>query len=362
MKGQLRDISIYTQIGLLPNIINANNRIIANEFDNIFDASNNTLIKSVDASKGKVTAHWGEFVNLSVDRLTVKDTSSSFSNILENVNHNSLGKRFFSDFLPEERATDDYYAHDINMIKGLAKSLATINASLATLWESLSIKAPNGGQYNDSLTGTVLDASAKYSSSDYQSSSEYYYPVDSSTVYSYGASSPSLAVRAMQFGIDPSTLEEIENAGSYSFSKLIDNEYVNVFSSDVVKYSYPAEYYGYSLQTLKKKVSVLSDIYDIREGMKYNYVNVVSNYVKIDNTKPFSLSLSHVGEVVNLLLDKKDESNDFIVKLSSHPYEHLHIKASDWRTAKVELICVSISNDYGPVFDLYKYSGSVSIV
>lgn len=365
MKGKLRDISLSTQIALLPNIINSNNRIITSEFDNIFDASNNVLIKSVDASAGRVRAHWGQFVNIEVERINIKDVSSSFGDILKNVNHNSLGKRMFNDFLPEERLTDDYYAHDINMIKGLPKTLAIMNASIATLWKSLSVKKPNGGQYNDSLTGTVLDASIKYSGPEWESdpdNPDYQFPVvDASLTNLSYASVNNIQTRAAKLGIEPSVLESIEQTGTYSFEKKVDSEYVKVFQSDVVKYSYPLNYYGMSFSELEKKVNVESELWDIKNNQKYNYVQCISNYVKIDNSKPFSLSLSNVGVVINILLDKPKDDKDYIIKLNSHPYEHIHIKAKDYRTTKIKLICVSLSDDYGPVFEVYEYSGNIEI-
>ena len=90
MKGHLRDIHVDNPIGLLPNIINTNNQVITAEFDNIFDASNNVLTKSLDASGGFARAHWGYFVNLDVNRLNVKDVSASFGNILTAISKASL--------------------------------------------------------------------------------------------------------------------------------------------------------------------------------------------------------------------------------------------------------------------------------
>lgn len=365
MKGSLRDITINSQISSLPNVVNTNNRIITAEFDNIFDASNNVLIKSVDASAGMVRAHWGYFVNIDVDHINIKDTSSSLGDLLKNVEHNSLGKRMFDDFLPEERLTEDYYAHDINMIKGLPKTLAIMNASIAILWKSLSIKKPNGGQYNDSLTGTVIDASIKYSGPDWQvdpDNPDYVYPVnDTSTSSARMLYDDYIQAKANDLGIEHEMLKSIQQTGTYSFKKKVDTEYVNVLKSDVIKYSYPLNYYGMSFTELSKKVQVNSDLWDIKNNQKYNYAQCVSNYVKIDNSKPFSLSLSNVGVVVTLLLEKANEDNDFVVKLNSNPYEHLYIKAKDYKVTKVKLICTGISDDYGPQFEVYEYSGTIEI-
>lgn len=53
----LKDISINTFIGQLPDVINYNNSAIDKEFEYIFDASSNRLIKSVYAPAGSVEAH-----------------------------------------------------------------------------------------------------------------------------------------------------------------------------------------------------------------------------------------------------------------------------------------------------------------
>lgn len=365
MKGHLRDIQIQNPIGSLPNIINTNNSIIKNEFDNIFDASNNVLVKSLRIDNGYVRAHWGRFVNIEVDRINIKDVSSSLGDILENVDHNSLGKRFFDDFLPEERLEDKYYCHDINVIKGLPKTLAIINASIATLWKSLSIKTPNGGQYNDALTGTVLDASLKYSGPDWQidpENPEYVYPVEDACIASTSIPyNDYVNLKAAKTGVEPEIVRSIEQTGTYKFEKKIDNEFVQVFHSDIVKRQYPISYYSMSFKDLEKKVKVKSDLWDIKNHKIYNYIDCISNYVKIDNSRPYSLSLSNVGTVITLLLDNTDDKKPFQIKLNGKTYEHLYVLPEDSRITRVKLICVGMTDDYGPEFEIYEYSGKINI-
>jgi hypothetical protein len=60
----------------LPDIINSNNESIRNEFDWYFDSSLNRLKRSVYAPTGSVKAHFGEFVNLSCEYLTIKNEES----------------------------------------------------------------------------------------------------------------------------------------------------------------------------------------------------------------------------------------------------------------------------------------------
>jgi len=61
---------------MIPDIINHNNEAIQNEFNYIYDASLNRLTKSVYAPMGSVKAHMGEFVNLSVEYITIKNIES----------------------------------------------------------------------------------------------------------------------------------------------------------------------------------------------------------------------------------------------------------------------------------------------
>jgi len=60
----------------LPDIINSNNESIRNEFNWIFDSSLNRLTKSIYAPTGSVKAHFGEFVNLACEYVTVKNVDS----------------------------------------------------------------------------------------------------------------------------------------------------------------------------------------------------------------------------------------------------------------------------------------------
>ena len=58
---------------MLPEVINHNNEAIESEFNWIYDSSTNRLTKSVYAPTGSVKAHFGEFVNLAAEYITVKN-------------------------------------------------------------------------------------------------------------------------------------------------------------------------------------------------------------------------------------------------------------------------------------------------
>jgi len=88
---------------MLPDILNHNNEAIKKEFDNIYDTSLDRLNKSVYAPMGSVKAHFGEFVNLSAEYITLKNVDSLKYSIKQAVvdivsdeidEHNTLRGRF----------------------------------------------------------------------------------------------------------------------------------------------------------------------------------------------------------------------------------------------------------------------------
>ncbi len=124
MINYLKDIKKETLIGQLPDVINSNNDSIRKEFNWMFDSSLNRLTKSVYAPTGSVKAHFGEFVNLSCEYLTIKNEESIKNSIQSTVelviadsfdpstkqltNHNILNHRFIDS--QYEGVTD--YTHD----------------------------------------------------------------------------------------------------------------------------------------------------------------------------------------------------------------------------------------------------------
>ena len=124
MINYLKDIKKETLIGQLPDVINNNNDSIRKEFNWMFDSSLNRLTKSVYAPTGSVKAHFGEFVNLSCEYLTIKNEESIKNSIQSTVelviadsfdpstkqltNHNILNHRFIDS--QYEGTTD--YMHD----------------------------------------------------------------------------------------------------------------------------------------------------------------------------------------------------------------------------------------------------------
>ena len=122
MINYLKGCQKSTQIGMLPDIINHNNEAIKNEFNWIFDSSLNRLTKSVYVPTGSVKAHFGEFVNLSCEYVTIKNVDSLKNSIYTAVeeiisdskNHKNLKNRFSSE--EAEAAYGDFFAHDADYI------------------------------------------------------------------------------------------------------------------------------------------------------------------------------------------------------------------------------------------------------
>lgn len=123
-------------IGELPSIIGFNNKQINKEFEYLFDVSTNSLKTSLRAPNGSVIAHWGKFVNLSVDYLSVRnlDTSASL-NINYEPNHNALPGRF-------NRTDANDKCHDLISIAGLIQGeslldvVNKINSSISYIEEN----------------------------------------------------------------------------------------------------------------------------------------------------------------------------------------------------------------------------------
>lgn len=133
----LQNCQSSTPIGMLPNIINHNNQAIQQEFNWIFDTSLNRLTKSVYAPTGSVKSHFGEFVNLSVEYITIKNIDSVKATLDQAVteilvdkveSHNILKDRF----TPVDASIfiDTQYCHDAGVIAyDSSRSIKTVISS-----------------------------------------------------------------------------------------------------------------------------------------------------------------------------------------------------------------------------------------
>ena len=96
MTEELKGLTIRTMIGQLPGIINTNNNIIKNQFNEFYDSSNKILTKSVDTTKSTedtndfVKSHLGEFTNLVTSNIVV--TSNAYD--VSIFNHQNMNNRY----------------------------------------------------------------------------------------------------------------------------------------------------------------------------------------------------------------------------------------------------------------------------
>ena len=70
MISNLNDVSIKTMIGQLPSIINKNNDVIEQNFDNIYDSSLNKIIKPVDTTQNNQEGNYKGYIN--IQNITLK--------------------------------------------------------------------------------------------------------------------------------------------------------------------------------------------------------------------------------------------------------------------------------------------------
>ena len=149
MNNQLIDVSIKTMIGMLPEIINSNNKTIKDEFDSLIDSSGNIIKNVYIPDNGVVNSYTGQFINTTTDILTVNDTSSC-QNIIKKVEHNNLKLRHYNvegDEIKEVDSINDLYAHNTGSIihygKNEVKSLYDIINELYTFVGSKPISYVN---------------------------------------------------------------------------------------------------------------------------------------------------------------------------------------------------------------------------
>ena len=146
----------------------------------LFDSSLNRLTKSVYAPQGSVKAHFGEFVNLSVEYFTAKNIDSLKPQIKEYVDdiaresgtdHNVMQNRFSSSTAEEEYK--NIFAHDAAYIvykdgisvedklneseestTKITEDISVLNESVSTMSEDIVTISDNIETLNSSIAET----------------------------------------------------------------------------------------------------------------------------------------------------------------------------------------------------------------
>lgn len=124
MLTKLIDTSTCTPIAQLPNILNRNNRAIENEFAEIYDSEENCIKKSVNVPVGSVKAYNGEFTNVSLENLILRNPNALVDvvkNTIKLIPHNLVNERYSSDEVDRamsiNKVSETYhFCHDASTI------------------------------------------------------------------------------------------------------------------------------------------------------------------------------------------------------------------------------------------------------
>lgn len=162
MLNYLQNCQLSTPIARLADIINHNNQAITDEFNWIYDSETNRITKSVYVPTGSVKAHFGEFVNLSCEYLTIKNAESIKPSIVgvvkdlisENIDdHNVLSNRF-SNPNSEAMYKGAGYAHDAD---------AVAYSPTETVGTAIDRVSKQGSKNDASITSLTNDLNAEIS-------------------------------------------------------------------------------------------------------------------------------------------------------------------------------------------------------
>lgn len=414
MKGKLRDLTKNTLIGYLPSVVNANNKTIKAEFDEIWNSDENYLTKSVYAPDGKVKAHWGDFVNLRAKKFIIDDPDF-FDNLQLSIRHNDTKGRFSWEHKNSDKGFQHLRdaAHDIEMIYGLPEQLAWIKDSIRKLWIRTSVKLGLDEQETSNVPGgrTIYSPVTKEILDEYQKKiDEMIANGELEKPYQIGDLDQGVypvGPKADEYDVEPSPTDvthtddpidydptKPDDKGKTKGNKkkdttngssvmgatpketvystdgpVINKDYISTRTNEPKYYTYPDEYAHRPIKEIEGDVKIESDLNDLINGYVYNYYTLFKRYVKITNDKPCVLHAQQVGQQVDLLFEQTSKTNDFIVKLSGgsvkHHYRHLHIPAAsvmgDKGLTRVTLICVTTDPTYGNLWEVLNYTGDIRI-
>lgn len=299
MKNELINMDLNTLIGMIPSIINRNNISIKNEFDNLYDSSENYIKVPINTT-GRISGNTGKFINLETGPITFIGDPSVLNNFYTTsilFDHNSLFNR------------NSLNQHSIESISGLSEELKNINDRIDAL--------QNINSSNGSITPTMFNVISNDKNSNKDSSiiidkkyikvynnniDSYNYPV------SYYTAAPSYSTKVYKYKGD---YIDVLNNMKYNYI-IINNSYVKINNE-----------FSYSFNTSK-----IGTVVNVLFDDKHNYYG-----------------------------------NDFKIKLSSNNnnYKTLCINYNDIDLVTLSLICVDI-NEFGIQWKILNYSGNVKII
>lgn len=354
----LKNITVNSMIGMLPSVINYNNQSIENDFAYIFDYDKGCYIHDLINPKGLVKAHWGEFVNLTIDTLRIKDPSSLFNSTFKGISHNQWTERFVNeDILTDE--DKEKYCHDIASIKGLEERLKELEDKITefgeiykrltttdtfdNVWEAYGSQEASG-------PWTVGPTSQENSSEDSSennsgSNSDNLNPGSNN---SGNPSTPSEEIDSERFGL-PKTVKR--NIKKSTVNKNIVNE-----KGNETEYTYPKSLFTESKAVMKKQSLYPGDYRDLQACKTYHYIDTKKGsveFVKISNDYQYAFNNAEVNQEIYLLCRKvNNNSDDFIIKLNGCLDKHLHISSQIPSEQSVKLICYKVDRSLGACWKL----------
>lgn len=307
----LKDVSVDTFIGEIPSILNFNNNQVNKEFEYLFDSSNNYLKQSLYAPSGSVSSHWGRFINLNVDYLSVNNIDS-LKNTLSKVPHNFFSKRFSKDLVNTDGTID--YAHDLEAIE-------------------------SGLNDNESLAGRLSRVDSKINELFYYLTAKNGTIVNKAIVDSSGTGFPDY--------IDVSSMEMME----VSLGVLADSSYQETLKKWQT---------GGSGGSSVVDCSMLTDIDFINNHNTTYYVNDQNQTVYDASTSTIEITNEHInfikskklGQIINLIFRAVIPEN-FVVNISNYFSIVILYKYNRYYTTRVRLIA---KDDESFEWEVYDYS------
>lgn len=339
----LKDTSVDTFIGELPGILNWNNRSIEKEFEFLYDSSNNYLRQSLYAPSGSVRSHWGRFVNLYCDYISIGNTES-FRNLISQIPHNYFTGRFSNEVTNSDGTID--YCHDLSAIasglndgESLAGRLGRLETKINELYYYLTLKngtLVNNEETKESYTGypDYIDPSVwvnKEINAEIVADSSY-----KSTIAKYLNDNSTNEENTLSNNIVYSTSKKVIKSTNNilkSSSNTISKDYINALNNKEIKsYKYERNIFTVPITTVKNIVKNKSELQDIKNKKLYTYYIVDSNAIKINNKRENVLYANTIGLIIDIIFDNTD-NKDFYIKLT---------KKSSLKIVNKELICLKL--------------------
>lgn len=342
MIGFLKDVSVNTLIGELPSIIGWNNRQIEKEFDNIYDSSNNRIIKSVYVPTGAVKSHWGDFVNVKCDYISISNVESMKSTF-NNVPHNYFGSRLFNasiDNNSDSTATIDYCHNPFAISSGLDDNhslgfrLNAINSSIQAIYNSI---------------GDIIEQNNSSSTSN---------TTEAETTTEVSTNNTETTTTALRLSLGkPLSLNSlnVEDEELITYSYSVDTNWVETKQSAPQGYSYDKTLATNTNRVILKTVKTKQEYEDIVKGEINNYINVDEPNIKIKANITNILYAQEEGQIVNILLDENNVDKRFIIKIEDSKY--IIIKGlNDTMLFNLKLIATQVNEDKMSFWSVYSYN------